>query len=260
MAKGSTVNFLRTIAISVFLPGIFCCPTLFAQQATTPSASSPRAAESLPTISSTPLDAAGSKEPAVPTVREFPVLLQQKVVAGKTQVGTKVQAKLGVATLVEGKVIPRNAVFSGEIVESSAKTASAPSRLAIKMDSVQWKTGSATITTYLTAWYYPTTTETGQDLRYGPPQDAKTGWNGQGAYPDPNSKSYKPFPGSDTGQTSSVPDTPSSAVAHHRIPMKDVDTTQSDEGIITISSSHMNLKLDRLTTYVLATGNPQPAK
>ena len=89
------------------------------------------------------------------TVQEFPVLLQQSVTAGKTLPGTRIQAKLWVATLLDGKVIPRNAVFSGEVVESVAKTATDPSRVSLRMDSVQWKNGSAVVKVYLTAWYYP---------------------------------------------------------------------------------------------------------
>ena len=74
--------------------------------------------------------------------------------AGKTPVGAKIKARLAVATLIDGKVIPRSAVFSGEVIDSAAKTADA-SRLAIRMDSVVWKKGSASLTAYLTAWYYP---------------------------------------------------------------------------------------------------------
>jgi hypothetical protein len=78
-------------------------------------------------------------------VREFPVILEQSVVAGKTPVGSKIQAKLEVATSVDGTVIPRNAIFSGEVLESVAKTRTDPSCLAIRMDSVQWKNGSASL-------------------------------------------------------------------------------------------------------------------
>src|SRR3974377_1143289 len=59
-------------------------------------------------------------------VREFPVTLRQKVEAGATPVGTKVEAELVVATLVDGVVIPRDAVFTGEVVESAAKSATDP--------------------------------------------------------------------------------------------------------------------------------------
>ena len=85
----------RTLAVSNLVLWLIYSTSLLAQQ--TPAASPSR-------------------------VREFPVVMQQSITAGKTAVGTKVQAKLSVATLVEGKVIPRNAVFSGEVIESVAKT------------------------------------------------------------------------------------------------------------------------------------------
>src|SRR5882724_1009013 len=86
---------------------------------------------------------------------EFPVLMQQKVAAGITPVGTKVQAKLTISTLVHGTVVPRDAILSGEVTESEAKTADAPSKLGIRMDLAQWKNGSLPIKVYLTEWYYP---------------------------------------------------------------------------------------------------------
>jgi hypothetical protein len=193
-------------------------------------------------------------------VQEFPVMLQQSVAAGKTPVGTKIQAKLEVATLVAGTVIPRNAVFSGEVIESVAKTKTEPSRLAIRMDSVQWKAGSAPVKVYSTAWYYPTRNEEGQDLQYGPQQPANRTWNGQGQYPDPNSKVYKPFPGSDPNQNTSVPDTPTATTSNHRVVMKDVETVSGSDGTISLVSKRTNIKLDKLTTYVLASANLVSAK
>ena len=193
-------------------------------------------------------------------VQEFPVMLQQSVAAGKTPVGAKIQAKLEVATLVAGTVIPRNAVFSGEVIESVAKTKTEPSRLAIRMDSVQWKTGSAPVKVYSTAWYYPARNEEGQDLQYGPQQPANRTWNGQGQYPDPNSKVYRPFPGSDTNQNTSVPDTPTATTSNHRVVMKDVETVSRDDGTVTLVSKRTNIKLDKLTTYVLANANLLPGK
>lgn len=187
-------------------------------------------------------------------------MLQQSVTAGKTPPGTKVQAKLGVATLVSGTVVPRNAVFSGEVIESVAKTKSDPSRIAIRMDSVQWKNGSAVVKVYLTAWYYPAKDEMGQDLQYGPTESANRTWNGQGQYPDPNSKSYKPFPGSDSGKDSAVPDTPSATTANHRILMKGVEYANGSDGTLALISKRTNIKLDKLTTYVLAPGDLLPAK
>lgn len=195
-----------------------------------------------------------------PGTEEFPVLLQQSLTAGKTPAGTKVQAKLEVATLVSGTVIPRNAVFSGEVVASAAKTKSAPSRLAIRMNSVQWKNGSAAVKIYLTAWYYPARDAMGQDLQYGPQEPANRTWNGQGQYPDPNSKSYKPFPGSDSGKDSAVPDTPSAAASNHRVLMKDVEYANGTDGSLALVCKRTNIKLDKLTTYVLSSGDLLPAK
>lgn len=185
--------------------------------------------------------------------REFPVTMQQNVTAGKTPPGTKVQAKLEVATLVDGAVIPRNAVFSGEVIESVAKTKTEPSRIAIRMDSVQWKGSSAAVKMYLTAWYYPVHEQMGQDLQYGPQQSAKGTWNGQGQYPDPNSKSYKPFPGSDTDKkNSTVPDTPNATTSNRRVPMNDVESASGADGTLTLISKRTNIKLDKLTTYVFS--------
>lgn len=193
-------------------------------------------------------------------VQEFPVLLEQSLAAGKTPVGTKIQAKLQVATLVAGTVIPRNAVFSGEVVESVAKTKTDPSRVAIRMDSAQWKNGSAALKIYLTAWYYPARDAAGQDLQYGPPEPANRTWNGQGQYPDPNSKSYKPFPGSDSDKDSAVPDTPSAALSNHRVLMKDVECANRADGTLALVSKRNNIKLDKITTYVLASGDLVVAK
>ena len=188
------------------------------------------------------------------------MIMQQSVTAGKTPAGTKIQAKLEVATLVDGTVIPRNAVFSGEVIESVAKTATEPSRVALRMDSVQWKSGSAAVKVYLTAWYYPARDEMGQDLQYGPQQPANRTWNGQGQYPDPNSKVYRPFPGNESDKGTSVPDTPSATTSSHRVLMKDVETASGSDGALALVSKRTNIKLDKLTTYVLASGNLLPVK
>lgn len=191
---------------------------------------------------------------------EFPVTLQQNIVAGKTTVGTKIQANLAIATLLNGQVIPRNAIFSGEVIESEAKTSSKPSRLSLRMDTVRWKSGSAPVKIYLTAWYYPTVEQNGQDLRYGPTKPANQTWNGAGQYPDPNSKIYRPFPGDDSSQNSSPSNTPVLVTSNHRIQMKEVESLDSDDGTITLLNNHRNLKLDKLTTYVLSARDVAPPR
>lgn len=205
----------------------------------------------------TPASSSANSSPS--GAQEFPVIMQQNVTAGKTPAGTKVQARLEVATLVEGTVVPRNAVFSGDVIESTAKTKTEPSRLAIRMNSVQWKNGSASVKVYLTSWYYPARDEMGQDLQYGPEQPAKRTWNGQGQYPDTTTKVYRPFPGSESDK-GSVPDTPASATSNQRVLMKDVEATSASDGSLALVSKHANLKLDRLTTYVLASAEVLPTK
>jgi hypothetical protein len=231
--------FPRPTVVAKFAIGVFCSAALLGQQqlaTSTPATSTP----------------AG--------VQEFPVILQQNVAAGKTPAGTRIEAKLEVPTLVNGTVIPRDAVFSGEVIESVAKTATNPSRLALRMDSVKWKNGSASVRAYLTAWYYPERDETGQDLQYGPQQPANRTWDGQGQYPDPNSKVYKPFPGSDSGKSDSAPNTPVATTANHPVRMKDVETASSNDGAIAIVCKRANLKLDKLTTYVFEGSDLLPAK
>lgn len=192
--------------------------------------------------------------PAPAAAIDFPVQLQQSLTAGKTPVGTKIQAKLTVATLVAGTVIPRNAIFSGEVTQSEAKTKTAPSRLSIHVDSVQWKNGSAPINAYLSPWYYPSVADEGQSLQYGPQQPASRTWNGEGQYPDPNSKVYRPFPGGDSNDKSSVPDTPASAISGHREAMRNVESAQTNDGGIELISKRSNIKLDKYTTYVFLQG------
>jgi hypothetical protein len=191
---------------------------------------------------------------------EFPVILQQTVTAGKTPVGTKVEAKLIIATLLNGTVIPRNATLTGEVTESTAKTATNPSRLAVRMESVQWKNGSSAITLYFTGSYYPNVDEAGQDLQYGPEQPARRTWNGQGEYPADNSHVYRPFPSGDSDKGSSGPDESSSTMAKNAMQMKNVEVQRASDGTIVLTSKRSNIKLERYTTYVAASGDAAPQK
>ncbi len=194
--------------------------------------------------------------PAPTSAIEFPVNLKQDVTAGKTPVGTKVQAKLQVATLVDGIVFPRNTVFSGEVTESVPKSENNRSRVAIRMDSAQWKDGSAPIKIYLTAWYYPLIVAgRGQDLSYGPPQPASKTWNGAGTYPVGDSPVSRPFPSQDmNGGAETAPESPVYTPSKQRLPMKDIECERRDDGTLTLTSQRFNIKLDKMTTYVLATG------
>jgi hypothetical protein len=196
---------------------------------------------------------------------EFPVVMRQNVAAGTTPVGTKVQAKLAVATLVDGVVVPRDAVFSGEVTESVARSATDPSRLAFRMDSARWKKGSAPVVlslaskVYLTAWYYPVAETRAQDHSDESPDDASQSWNHRNrppTFPDPNGSASEPFPGRGSGtDPGSLPPSPSSNISKHRALMKNVESTRASDGVVTLTSKSSNIKIDKLTTYVLATGD-----
>src|ERR1700674_526437 len=196
---------------------------------------------------------------------EFPVIMRQNVAAGTTPVGTKVQAKLAVATLVDGVVVPRDAVLSGEVTESVAKSSTDPSRLAIRMDSAQWKKGSAPIVlpltsnVYLTAWYYPVAAIRAQDLSDESPDNAPESWkrrNRSPTFPDPNTPASEPFPSRGTGtDPGPLPPSPSSNISKHRALIKNVESSRNSDGAVTLTSKSFNIKIDKLTTYVLATGD-----
>jgi hypothetical protein len=205
---------------------------------------------------------------------EFPVIMRQNVAAGSTPVGTKVEAKLTVATLVSGVVVPEDAILSGEVTDSVAKSASGPSRLAIRMDSVRWKNGSTPKTlrftkqVYLTAWFYPPLMPSPQDLSAGLPDAGSHPpvWNGGGAYPGQRNPTAPPSSGSDrTGPDRTGPDRsadtlpapPASAsnASQHRVPMKNVEPMRTNEGTVTLTSRRFNIKLDKTATYVFAEGS-----
>jgi hypothetical protein len=205
----------------------------------------------------TPLSASSSD------LIEFPVQLQQKIAAGITPVGTKVQAKLTISTLVHGTVVPKDAVLSGEVTESVAKSSDAPSKLGIRMDSAQWKNGSLPLKAYLTEWYYPARSTMVEDRNseyssiHGSVGVTVGGGNpyppsptGRDDYPQTDPTSFPPAPDPGTGSADST----------HRVRMKDVDSKRNDDGSIALTSKKNSLKLDKYTTYVLAPGTLLPQK
>lgn len=217
----------------------------------------------------------GQSRPASPSSAaglEFPVLMRQNVVAGKTAAGTKIQATLAVATLVRGVVVPQGAIFTGEVTESVAKSATDPSQLALRMDSAEWKdktqSRSAPVVlalapkVYLTAWYYPVILRAHQDMSSGLPDLISTpgvGNTGSVRSSPRNPPSPSPqFPPTDENSDKDKVPTPTSDISKYRIQMKDVESTHSSEGAITLISKHSNIKLDRTTTYVLAAGDLLP--
>jgi hypothetical protein len=197
--------------------------------------------------------------PAASPALELPVVLKQKVTAGKTAVGTRVRAKLVIATLVNGTVIPQDAILSGEVIESAARTKTEPSRLGIRMDSAAWKHQSAAIKLYLTSWYYLPAPIESSDLSSGGggPGAGRGSLNGAGSYPNPNSPigQYK-FPSQDSGQaTGPGASRPPNLISTRRLTMKGVEFMRKEDGAFFLSSRRTNLKLDRTMNYVFAGGS-----
>ena len=193
--------------------------------------------------------------------------MRQNVTAGKNPVGTKVHATLEVATLVNGVVVPQGAIFSGEVIESVAKSAADASRLAICMDSARWKNSvkankkpsdknKAAPTSLalaprvcLTAWYYPLVVPVTPDLASQQPDASQSNaplgrHRGRNVPPSP-------FPPDDP---STVP-LPTSDISKHRVQMKNIESARNPDGSITLTSKSFNIKVDKTTTYVLASSS-----
>jgi hypothetical protein len=194
----------------------------------------------------------GQQQPAqsaTPALHEFPVILQQNVETGKTPVGTRIQAKLAAATLFNGTVIPRNAVISGVVVESEAKSAKDRARLEIRMDKASWNGGWSPLKAYLMPLYFPTTAQAIESLPNGSPASSP----GDESDQRPNSQSpmQRPFPGGDSeASRGAIPDTPT--VSNRPVRMKDVALEPASDGGIALVSEHANVKLYKLTTYIFA--------
>jgi hypothetical protein len=190
---------------------------------------------------------------------ELPIILRQNVEAGKTAVGTKVEAQLVMATLMKGGVLPRGAVISGEVIESVAKSKSSPSGLAIHMDSAQWKNGAAKLKVYLTAWYYPPAPMPPPNLSYVPAGD-KRNWGGVDPTvdtTDPPNPAQKLSTQQDNGMNA---DAPASFISKNRVLMKNVKSASGADGSVVLVSPRSNIKLNKVTTYILAGNELLPRK
>ena len=199
---------------------------------------------------------------------EFPVLMEQNVEAGKTSVGTKIKARLAVSTLDHGTVIPKDAILFGEVIESAAKSVTAPSRLAIRADSAQWnKKGSPSIVlalppgVYLTAWCYLSETPALLDYPESAPPWTQRNEGPVLTNPDtPGPTWQRPLPRNAEGTTGPVPPALSTTISLHRVLMKNVESMRGRDQSVTLTSARSNIKLDKFTTYVLAAGDLLPPK
>ncbi len=188
---------------------------------------------------------------------ELPITLKQSVVAGKTAVGTKVDGQLIMATMTKGGVIPRGALISGEVVESVAKSGDSPSRLAIRMDSAQWKNGGMKFRGYLTAWYFPPAPMPPPNISYVPPGDRRN-WGGTDPTVD-TTDPPNPAQRLSTQDTNVNADAPATFISKNRAVMKNVKSASGEDGSVVLVSSS-NIKLNKVTTYILAIAELLPGK
>jgi hypothetical protein len=192
---------------------------------------------------------------------ELPIILRQNVEAGKTGVGTKVEALLMMGTMTKGGVLPRGAVISGEVTESVAKSGNSPSRLAIRMDSAQWKNGGAKFKVYLTAWHYPSAPMAPPNLAFGPPGERRN-WGGVDPTVDttdpPNpAQTMSRQQDQDMGTNAGAP---ASIISKQRVLMRNVKSESGADGSVVLVSSRSNIKLNKETTYILAMTELLPGK
>ena len=87
--------------------------------------------------------------------QEFPATLSQTVEAGKTAAGTAVSARLMMATLVNGVVVPEGATLNGVVEVSAGRSESQPARIKIRMTQAIWKERAIALNLYLADQYYP---------------------------------------------------------------------------------------------------------
>ena len=181
-------------------------------------------------------------------LREFPLVLQQSVEAGKTPAGTKVQGKLAAATLFDGTLIPKNAVASGVVVESESKRGEDRARLAIRMNTISWNGGWTPLNAYLMPLYYPATAQAVPNLPIESPDPDSRTLNGPNQSESPMSR---PFPGGGSeANQGAIPDV--AILSSRPVRMKNVVLEPTSNGGIALVSEHANIKLFKMTTYVFA--------
>ena len=186
-------------------------------------------------------------------LHEFPLVLQQSIESGKAKIGTKVQAKLAVAIVFDGTVIPRNAVFSGLVIESTPKSAKEPAKLAIRIETAEWKHGSSSITAYVLPLYYPATTQSVQNFGDAPQESGPTTSNGAQGSSSESPMYHQSFPANES--QAAIPEIPSPS--NRPVQSKNVTVAPADEGGAALVSEHSNIKLFKLTTYVFAAREPR---
>ena len=201
---------------------------------------------------------AGSPPPQRLERLELPAVMQQKIIAGITPAGTAIRAKLSIATLVKGKVLPSGAVLSGHLEESAKRNGNTPSRLKIKFDTAQWKNGTTTLELYFTGCYYPFEITPEQDPASAIP-DGLHGSLTMGqvtsspSHATPSALGQNPLPndyGTNPGELGGP------HVSSRWVREEGTEIMAEPDGSVVVTSAKRNLKLDKGTTYLLTNAIP----
>lgn len=175
-----------------------------------------------------------SPKPTPRAALEFPLELNQKIVAGQSAVGSKVEGKLIIATLVHGAVIPEGAVFTGTVEESVARNGANPSRLRVHLTSSKWHGGSSAVDIYLTNVVYPRRKSQQNDDPDDPMASAAR-------------RRERILAAERNGGMPPLPDTESPVTAKRydrRTTLEDVKLERGENGVIAITSEKFNVRLD----------------
>jgi hypothetical protein len=173
----------------------------------------------------------------------------QKIEAGKTPVGTPVEAKLVMATLMSGRVVPRDAVLLGHVEQSQPKHGNEPSTLRIAIDTVRWNSGEMKISGYLTSRYHP--------LAWDDSPDLSDGTDGSGLLADRRARRQQMMRVRTQGhmderpadqRTTNAPDVKVGVSPNSR-PIAHVTQVVTPAGDVTLSSAARTIKLSKNTVY-----------
>jgi len=135
------------------------------------------------------------------------------------------------------------------VIESTSKSAKEPAKLAIRMETAEWKGGSISITAYLLPLYYPATTQSVPNFGDAPRESGANMPDGAGQHSGSESPmQHQSFP--TDGSQSAIPEV--STTSNRPVPIKNATLALADEGGAALVSEHSNIKLFKLTTYVFA--------
>jgi hypothetical protein len=201
--------------------------------------------------------------PAAAVAQEFPAVFERKVVAGQVAQGSEFHARLKMATLVRGVVVPEGAELRGVVEESAAKSGDSPSRLKIHITQLKWGAGEMALDLYLTDHYDRELTpgnsmsaEQGKtDLPVKGTGSEPSGWRNEGftsrpVRGTPSSLRTIPLGSDDFDKKNREPSAaPEKAAAATHGKLDGIESVRDASGAILLTSRTHTIKLGRELVY-----------